>query len=429
MHSSCAPSIAEARFRAAPLEIRDEIARVGFGRAVLRLEPEPQVVGVRHGEVRRLPPPTGTGEPEGLTQRGRPEMRTREHEHERPARESRHGGARYIPVVQPAAAPAGPSNSDREIARRGPAGSVRPLFDALLANVERVIQGKSDQVRLALLCLLAEGHLLIEDVPGVGKTSLAKAIARSISGSWHRIQFTPDLLPSDVVGVSVWNRATAQFEFRPGGVFANVVLADEINRASPKTQSALLEAMEERQVTVDTHTYRLAPPFVVIATQNPIELEGTYPLPEAQLDRFLFNVVMTYLSEDDEVRVVTETTSTARPEPARVLDGEDILRIQEYVRQVLIADEVARYAVRLADNSRPGRGERLDFVQKWVKWGAGLRASHALVLGAKARALMHGRLHVAVKDALRPGLKQLSLGQEYPLMVGPGRPLGFLRNV
>ena len=149
------------------------------------------------------------------------------------------------------------------------------LFDALIGNVERVIQGKRDAIRLALVCLFAEGHLLIEDVPGVGKTSMAKAIARSIGGIWRRVQFTPDLLPSDVTGVSVWNRATNEFEFRPGGVFANVLLADEINRASPKTQSALLEAMEENQVTVDAHTYRLERPFMVIATQNPIELEGT----------------------------------------------------------------------------------------------------------------------------------------------------------
>ena len=167
-------------------------------------------------------------------------------------------------MVQPATAPSRDSSFGR-------------LFSALLANVERVIQGKRDQVHLALVCLLAEGHLLIEDVPGVGKTSLAKAIARSIGGTCHRIQFTPDLLPSDVTGVSVWNRTADEFEFRPGGVFANVVLADEINRASPKTQSALLEAMEERQVTVDAHTYRLPRPFMVIATQNPIELEGTYP--------------------------------------------------------------------------------------------------------------------------------------------------------
>jgi len=181
---------------------------------------------------------------------------------------------------------------------------VAALFEALASNVERVIQGKRDQVHLALVCLFAEGHLLIEDVPGVGKTSLAKALARSIAGSANRIQFTPDLLPSDVIGVSVWNRATSQFEFRPGGVFAHVLLGDEINRASPKTQSALLEAMEERQVTVDAHTWALPRPFLVIATQNPVELEGTYPLPEAQLDRFLMRLPMGYPDRDAEMAIL-----------------------------------------------------------------------------------------------------------------------------
>jgi len=177
-------------------------------------------------------------------------------------------------------------------------------FQSLLANVEQVVQGKQEAVHLALVCLLAQGHLLIEDVPGVGKTSLAKAIARSMGGTWRRIQFTPDLLPSDVTGVSVWNRVTGSFEFRPGGVFADVVLADEINRASPKTQSALLEAMEERQVTVDGVTYPLGSPFLVIATQNPIELEGTYPLPKAQLDRFLMRIEMRDPSRSAEVAIL-----------------------------------------------------------------------------------------------------------------------------
>src|SRR5580765_550142 len=174
-------------------------------------------------------------------------------------------------------------------------------FDAIVSNVEQVIQGKVDAIRLALLCMVAEGHLLIEDVPGVGKTSMAKALARSIDCTWHRIQFTPDLLPSDVTGVTVYSRANGTFEFRPGGVFANIVLGDEINRASPKTQSALLEAMEERQVTVDTTTYRLPSPFMVIATQNPIEHEGTYPLPESQLDRFLLRIRMGYPDRAAEI--------------------------------------------------------------------------------------------------------------------------------
>src|SRR5881398_2565478 len=177
-------------------------------------------------------------------------------------------------------------------------------FEAIVDNVARVIQGKDEAIRLAIVCLVAEGHLLIEDVPGVGKTSLAKALAASLDCSWGRIQFTPDLLPSDVTGVAVYNRATGAFEFRPGGVFANLVLADEINRASPKTQAALLECMEERQVTVDNTTYQLDPPFMVIATQNPIEHEGTYPLPESQLDRFLMRIAMGYPARDAELEML-----------------------------------------------------------------------------------------------------------------------------
>ena len=199
---------------------------------------------------------------------------------------------------------------------------VAGLFEALSRNVEQVIQGKRDQIHLALVCLVAEGHLLIEDVPGVGKTSLAKALARSIAGTANRIQFTPDLLPSDVLGVSVWNRATSEFEFRPGSVFANVVLADEINRASPKTQSALLEAMQERQVTVESRTWALPRPFLVIATQNPVELEGTYPLPEAQLDRFLMRLPMGYPSREAEVTIL-ETHGVGFVEPDDLDPGRD----------------------------------------------------------------------------------------------------------
>ncbi len=185
-----------------------------------------------------------------------------------------------------------------------PEQSFKDLFDTLANQIDRVLVGKRRAIHLSLVCLFSEGHLLIEDVPGVGKTSLAKAIARSIGGTWRRVQFTPDLLPSDVTGVSVWDRGRSDFEFRPGGVFANVVLADEINRASPKTQSALLEAMEERQVTVDAQTYKLPRPFLVIATQNPVELEGTYPLPEAQLDRFLLRLRIGYPDRDAEIAIL-----------------------------------------------------------------------------------------------------------------------------
>jgi len=182
--------------------------------------------------------------------------------------------------------------------------SFSEAFDAIVDNVALVVQGKDDAIRLALVCLVAEGHLLIEDVPGVGKTSLAKAVAASLDCTWGRIQFTPDLLPSDVTGVSIYNRATGAFEFRPGGIFANLVLADEINRASPKTQSALLEAMEEHQVTVDGTTYHLPAPFMVIATQNPVEHEGTYPLPESQLDRFLMRIAMGYPARAAEIAIL-----------------------------------------------------------------------------------------------------------------------------
>ncbi|HWW84214.1 MAG TPA: AAA family ATPase [Vicinamibacterales bacterium] len=191
---------------------------------------------------------------------------------------------------------------------------------------------------------------------------------------------------------------SGRFEFRPGPIFTNLLLADEINRTPPKTQAALLEAMQEYHVTAAGRTYPLDRPFFVLATQNPIELEGTYPLPEAQLDRFMLNVVITYLSEDDEVRVVTETTGAEQPAPVRVLTGHDILQFQEVARQVVIAEEVARYAVRLVDASRPGRPGVPDFIDKWVKWGAGLRASQALVRGGKVRALMRGNYHVSIKD-------------------------------
>jgi MoxR-like ATPase len=270
----------------------------------------------------------------------------------------------------------------------------------ILGQLRKVIVGQDEVVDEVLMALFCGGHCLITGVPGLAKTLLVKTLAQILHLSFKRIQFTPDLMPADITGTEVLDEEGGHrsLRFVHGPIFAQIILADEINRTPPKTQAALLEAMQEYHVTAAGRTYELDRPFFVLATQNPIELEGTYPLPEAQLDRFLFNVVMTYLAEDDEVRVVTETTGTARPEPQRVLDGADIIRIQQSVRQVLIAEEVARYAVRLADSSRPGRGARLDFVERWVKWGAGLRASHALVLGAKARALMHGRLHVSVKD-------------------------------
>ncbi|MCU1457675.1 MAG: MoxR-like ATPase [Actinomycetia bacterium] len=255
--------------------------------------------------------------------------------------------------------------------------SFSQLFDALLSNVELVVQGKRQAVHLALVALFAEGHLLIEDVPGVGKTSLAKAIAASIDGRWHRIQFTPDLLPSDVTGVSVWNRASNEFEFRPGGVFANVVLADEINRASPKTQSALLEAMEEQQVTVDSSTYALARPFMVIATQNPIELEGTYPLPEAQLDRFLMRITMGYPSAAAEVAILeNHGRSDGVADLLPVTDAAEIAAAIEICARVHVAPQLRTYIVDIATATR-----------RHPDLALGLSPRGALALQRAARAL------------------------------------------
>ncbi|HUS62052.1 MAG TPA: AAA family ATPase, partial [Acidimicrobiales bacterium] len=227
------------------------------------------------------------------------------------------------------------------------------VFATIADNVGRVVQGKPEVIHLTLVCMIAEGHLLIEDVPGIGKTSLAKAIAGSIDCRWTRIQFTPDLLPSDVVGVTVWNRGTDEFEFRPGVVFANLVLGDEINRASPKTQSALLEAMEERQVTVDGHTHILEAPFMVMATQNPVEHEGTYPLPESQLDRFLMRISIGYPQRDAELEIL-ETHGGSEPidELSPVASIKEVVAMSAYAREVHVAPALQGYLVDLAEASR-----------------------------------------------------------------------------
>jgi MoxR-like ATPase len=272
--------------------------------------------------------------------------------------------------------------------------------ERILGELRKVIVGQDEVVEQVLLALFTGGHCLITGVPGLAKTLLIKTLADILDLDFKRIQFTPDLMPSDITGTEILDEGDGgrRLRFVKGPVFAQIILADEINRTPPKTQAALLEAMQEYHVTAAGRTYPLDQPFFVLATQNPIELEGTYPLPEAQLDRFMFNVVISYLTQDDEVRVVTQTTGASTPAPARVLSGPDILRFQELTRQVVIAEEVARYAVRLADASRPGRQGTPDFIDKWVKWGAGLRASQALVRGAKARALMHGRYHASIKD-------------------------------
>ena len=272
--------------------------------------------------------------------------------------------------------------------------------ERILAELRKIIVGQDEVVEQVLIALFTGGHCLITGVPGLAKTLLIKTIADILDLDFKRIQFTPDLMPADITGTEILDeeQGVRRLRFVKGPIFAQIILADEINRTPPKTQAALLEAMQEYHVTAAGRTYPLEQPFFVLATQNPIELEGTYPLPEAQLDRFMFNIVITYLTEDDEVRVVTQTTGASGLAPARVLGGADILQFQEIARQVVIAEEVARYAVRLVDASRPGRANAPEFIEKWVKWGAGLRASQALVRGGKARALMHNRYHVAIKD-------------------------------
>jgi len=265
-------------------------------------------------------------------------------------------------------------------------------------SIARVIRGKDEVIRLSIVALLARGHLLIEDVPGVGKTTLAQALANSFHCSFQRIQFTSDLLPSDVIGTSVFNQIEQRFDFKPGPIFANIVLADEINRTTPKTQSALLEAMQELACTVRGNNYKLPAPFFVLATQNPIELEGTYPLPEAQLDRFLFNTVLGYLTANEELQVVDLTTTTHIAQADPVTNAEEILDFQQLVRMVPIGESVARYAIDLVRASRSSDESAPDFVKKYVNYGASVRAAQFLVLAAKARALMKSRYHVTYED-------------------------------
>ncbi len=275
-----------------------------------------------------------------------------------------------------------------------PTGTLSPsfaqLFAAIAGNVQHVIQGKPEVVELALVCLVAEGHLLLEDVPGVGKTSLAKAIAASIDVSWKRVQFTPDLLPTDVLGVPVWNRASGAFEFRPGPLFANVVLGDEINRASPKTQSALLEAMEERQVTVDGTTYPLQSPFMVMATQNPVDHEGTYPLPESQLDRFLMRLAIGYPARAAELDILDRHGEEGPLADLRpVAAATDVHAMVRAARGVHVAPPLKHYLVDLAEATRRHPG---------VALGMSPRATLALQRAARARAAALGRGYVIPDD-------------------------------
>jgi MoxR-like ATPase len=268
-------------------------------------------------------------------------------------------------------------------------------------ELSKVIVGQADVVEQLLISLFAGGHCLITGAPGLAKTLLVRSIAQIFHLKFQRIQFTPDLMPADITGTEILEQEAdghRRMQFVKGPIFGNVILADEINRTPPKTQAALLEAMQEHQVTVAGTRYPLEEPFFVLATQNPIEMEGTYPLPEAQLDRFMFNVLIDYLPEDDEVAVVKQTTSRRAAPIDALFSGDDVRRFHDVVQRVPIAEDVIRYAVRLAAASRPGQSGALEFVNNWVSWGAGTRAGQYMVLGAKARALLSGRNHATADD-------------------------------
>ena len=273
--------------------------------------------------------------------------------------------------------------------------------DRISNELKKVIIGQEDVIEGIVIALLTRGHCLMTGVPGLGKTLMVKSIAEIFSLSFKRIQFTPDLMPADISGTDIVEEdpvsGKRMFSFFKGPIFANIVLADEINRTPPKTQAAMLEAMEERQVTSGGKTYPLDEPFFVLATQNPVELEGTYPLPEAQLDRFIFNVVMTYLPTDQEEQMVKSTTDPEVPKLNKLLSSEEIIHTQKLIREVPISSNVVAYAVRLVSATR-GTENSPDYIKKLVKWGAGSRASQALVLAGKARALLHGRYNVACED-------------------------------
>jgi len=271
----------------------------------------------------------------------------------------------------------------------------------ILGEIRKVIVGQDEVIEQVLISLFVGGHTIITGVPGLAKTLLVRTLSGVLDLSFKRIQFTPDLMPADITGAEIIeeDRTTGHraMEFIRGPVFANIILADEINRTPPKTQAALLEAMQEGNVTVQGNTYQLPKPFYVLATQNPIEMEGTYPLPEAQLDRFMFNVRIGYLSEEDEVAVVKMTTSPQDSDLQRLMSAEEIIEFQHLVRKVPAADSVARYAVNLVGASRPGP-DAPDFINRWVTWGGSLRASQFLVLAGKARAILYGRYNVSCDD-------------------------------
>ncbi|MGC8553638.1 MAG: AAA family ATPase [Phycisphaerae bacterium] len=283
-----------------------------------------------------------------------------------------------------------------------PVEKLRQVREAMLHEIHKTIVGQQDVIDALLMALFSRGHCLLVGVPGLAKTLLISTLAKVLNLRFNRIQFTPDLMPSDITGTDIIQEDAQTgrrvFNFVKGPIFTNMLLADEINRTPPKTQAALLQAMQEYQVTAGGQTYPLEPPFFVLATQNPVEQEGTYPLPEAQLDRFMFMVKVGYPSRDDERNIVKSTTAELRHEPLPVLSAEDIMAIQKMVRRVPVSDHIVDYAVNLTRATRPHEKDTPDFINNWLTWGAGPRAAQNLVVGAKARAILRGRLNVSADD-------------------------------
>lgn len=270
-------------------------------------------------------------------------------------------------------------------------------YNALKNEIGKVIIGQHDVIHDTILSIFCQGHVLLVGVPGLAKTLLINTIGQALGLTFNRIQFTPDLMPSDIVGTEILDESR-QFKFVKGPVFANIILADEINRTPPKTQAALLEAMQEKNVTVSGKTYKLSEPFFVLATQNPIEQEGTYPLPEAQLDRFMFNLMLDYPSYEEEIAVVKNTTTAINNKVGAVMNAEEILYFQQLVRRVPVSDNVYEYAVNLVSKTRPNTERVHEFANKYLSWGAGPRASQYLIIGAKANALMSGKFSPDIED-------------------------------
>ena len=309
----------------------------------------------------------------------------------------------YDPVAEVAVEQAEPAAGYPRL--EGDLASVERLKEGskrILDECRKIIVGQAEVLEQLLISLFAQGHCLLVGVPGLAKTLMIRTLADSMNLTFSRIQFTPDLMPSDITGTDILQddkvTGTRAFKFLHGPLFANVVLADEINRTPPKTQAALLEAMQERQVTIGGTRHKLPDPFFVLATQNPIEQEGTYPLPEAQQDRFMFNIKVDYPEEEEEYRIVEQTTSIRKPKVERVVSGTDLLEMQDIVRKVPVAPYVIRYAMKLTRATRKDKGQVPDFIRDYVTWGAGPRASQFLVLGAKARAVLKGRFHVSCED-------------------------------